>query len=74
MLSDMGSWATAWKGADAKWIDKCTASDNGGNIAMKTWELSSEAFTHDILGGTNTDSTIGCVSLFEWSDWAPYVA
>ena len=64
MLSNMGNWKTAWEGADSKWLDACEAASSGGDIAVKTWELSSEAFSHDILGGTNTDSTVGCVSLF----------
>ncbi len=64
MLTDMGSWLTAWKGPDAKYIDGCKASLPGGNIVIKTWELSSAAFTKTILGGTNTDSSVGCISLF----------
>ena len=64
MLSDMGSPNSAWTGIDAKSIDSCKASNSGGDIAVKSWELSSEAFTHYILGGVDTASTVGCVSLF----------
>ena len=75
MLDNMGSIIGTWKGLDAKWIDSCESSSSS-NILVKTWELSSEEFTHSILGykAGESDSDLGCISLFEWSDWAPYLA
>ena len=73
MIDDMSDWLLTVRGEDKKYIDSCSLSAGGGPIKMKSLALSSDAFEHDILGGSSADEA-GCIVFAEFSDWAPYAA
>jgi hypothetical protein len=73
MIDDMADWFVTFRGEDETYIDSCSLSAGGGPIQMKTFALSSDAFEHDIIGGSTADEA-GCIVFAEFSDWAPYAS
>merc|ERR1719198_1403787 len=71
ILTDISDWSDTWTGKDAKWVDACTDSQDGGAITLKEWALTQQITANSVLGGT-TIAGPGCFLFANWSAWAPY--
>ena len=54
MINNMGDWKDSWTGSNAKWIDKCEATNGAGQIVTIFENDYTQAVSDvAVLGGTS---------------------